>query len=113
MPHCIPLSTCSSEQIATCLNLAFSDYAITVSLSSEQLETFLHERGAAIELSYAAIDGEQLVGLLVHAVGYYRGAHGAFTIVAGVIPTHRSQGIFSQLYEHARPLLRAQGVASY
>ncbi len=74
MPHCIPLSTCSSEQSPP----ASISPSPTTPLPS-------HSAPSSWRPSYAAIDGEQLVGLLVHAVDDYRGAHAAFTFLAGVI----------------------------
>ena len=61
------LASQSYTEITDCLNLAFSDYALPVQLSAEQVEAFFASSGADLRLSYGAFYDNRLIGFMVNA----------------------------------------------
>ena len=67
----------SYAEIADCLNLAFSDYALPLQMSAEQVEAFFTSSGADLRLSYGAFYGNRLIGFMVNACSIYNGERGS------------------------------------
>lgn len=78
-------------ELAECLNLAFSDYYLPVRLNESALAGICKASRVDEKLSFAAFQGEQMVGALLHSRGIYRGKTVLFDVAAGVIPEHRGK----------------------
>ena len=103
----------SYAEIADCLNLAFSDYALPVQLSAEQVEAFFASSGADLGLSYGAFCDGHLVGFMVNACSVYNGERAVFDVATGVVPEHRGKKVFTNLFSFAEGELQKQGVEKY
>ena len=103
----------SYAEIADCLNLAFSDYALPVQLSAEQVEAFFTSSGADLRLSYGAFYDNRLIGFMVNACSVYNGERAVFDVATGVVPEHREKKVFTNLFSFAEEELRKQGVKKY
>lgn len=103
----------SYAEIADCLNLAFSDYALPVQLSAEQVEAFFTSSGTDLRLSYGAFYGNHLIGFMVNACSVYNGERVVFDVATGVVPEHRGKKVFTNLFSFAEGELRKQGVEKY
>lgn len=100
----------SFAALAECLNLAFSDYSIPVRLNAAALAGICKASGVDEKLSFAAFHGEQMVGVLLHSRGVYRGKNVVFDVAAGVVPEHRGNKVFTNLFSLAEQEARRQGV---
>ena len=100
----------SYTEIADCLNLAFSDYALPVQLNAEQVEAFFASSGADLRLSYGAFYDNRLIGFMVNACSVYNGEQAVFDVATGVVPEHRGKKVFTNLFSFAERELRKQGV---
>ena len=107
------LESQSYAEIADCLNLAFSDYALPVQLSAEQVEAFFASSGADLRLSYGAFYDNRLIGFMVNACSVYNGERAVFDVATGVVPEHRGKKVFTNLFSFAEGELRKQGVEKY
>lgn len=107
------LASQSYAEIADCLNLAFSDYALPVQLSAEQVEAFFASSGANLRLSYGAFYDNRLIGFMVNACSVYNGERAVFDVATGVVPEHRGKKVFTNLFSFAEGVLRKQGVEKY
>lgn len=86
-------------ELAECLNLAFSDYYLPVRLNESALAGICKASRVDEKLSFAAFQGEQMVGALLHSRGIYRGKTVLFDVAAGVIPEHRGKkGLYKPLF---------------
>lgn len=103
----------SYTEIADCLNLAFSDYALPVQLSAEQVAAFFASSGADLRLSYGAFYDNRLIGFMVNACSVYNGERAVFDVATGVVPEHRGKKVFTNLFSFAEGALRKQGVEKY
>lgn len=107
------LASQSYTEIADCLNLAFSDYALTIQMSAEQVEAFFTSSGADLRLSYGAFYDNHLVGFMVNACSAYNGERAVFDVATGVVPEHRGKKVFTNLFSFAEGELQKQGVKKY
>ena len=107
------LASQSYTEITDCLNLAFSDYALPVQLSAEQVEAFFASSGADLRLSYGAFYDNRLIGFMVNACSVYNGERAVFDVATGVVPEHRGKKVFTNLFSFAEGELRKQGVEKY
>ena len=103
----------SYAEIAQCLNLAFSDYALPIQMTPEQVKAFFTSSGADLGLSYGAFWDGQLVGFMVNACSVYNGERAVFDVATGVVPEHRGKKVFTNLFSFAEGELRKQGVEKY
>ena len=111
------LENSSLLEISQCLNIAFSDYAIPIQLSEQDLAELFTASGIDRSLSFGAFFEGQLVGCMLNSQGIYQGHRAAFDVATGMIPEHRGKGAFAGLlalaketmkqpYEHADSMLR-------
>ena len=107
------LASQSYTEIADCLNLAFSDYALPIQMSAEQVEAFFASSGADLRLSYGAFYDNRLIGFMVNACSVYNGERAVFDVATGVVPEHREKKVFTNLFSFAEGELRKQGVEKY
>ena len=107
------LASQSYTEIADCLNLAFSDYALPIQMSAEQVEAFFTSSGTDLRLSYGAFYDNRLIGFMVNACSVYNGEQAVFDVATGVVPEHRGKKVFTNLFSFADGELRKQGVEKY
>lgn len=105
-----PIEGLPLAELAECLNLAFSDYYLPVRLNESALAGICKASRVDEKLSFAAFQGEQMVGALLHSRGIYRGKTVLFDVAAGVIPEHRGKKVFTTLFSFAEQEARRQGV---
>ena len=105
-----PIEGLPLAELAECLNLAFSDYYLPVRLNESALAGICKASRVDEKLSFAAFQGEQMVGALLHSRGIYRGKTVLFDVAAGVIPEHRGKKVFTNLFSFAEQEARRQGV---
>lgn len=95
-----------TASIVTCLNKAFSDYAIPMSMP----ETYWKERWemAKIDysLSYGLFEGSDLVGFILHGIDHWNGQHCFYNMATGIVPLHRGKSNLGKMYQEALPQLR-------
>lgn len=84
--------------ICQCLNCAFSDYALPIHLNEADLSSLFAASGIDKQLSFGAFSQGILVGVMLNSCGLYQGHQAAFDVAAGVIPSHRGNQIFSNLF---------------
>jgi GNAT superfamily N-acetyltransferase len=92
------------------MNLAFSDYFVPVQLDREAFRNKLYSEGMEPELSIVACEGEQVVGLILHAVDRIDGTLIAWNGGKGVIPQQRRRGIARQMHLFGLERLVESGV---
>lgn len=97
-------------ELAECLNLAFSDYYLPIRLNEDALAGICKASGVDEKLSFAAFQGDQMVGVLLHSRGVYRGKNVMFDVAAGIVPEHRGKKVFTNLFSLAEQEARRQGV---
>ena len=105
-----PIEGLPLAELAECLNLAFSDYYLPVRLNESALAGICKASRVDEKLSFAAFQGEQMVGALLHSRGIYREKTVLFDVAAGVIPEHRGKKVFTNLFSFAEQEARRQGV---
>lgn len=101
------------HELARCLNLAFSDYAVPVHLEETELPGFFAASGIEENRSFGAFLDGRLVGFLFHACHPYQGQSAAFAVGAGVVPDHRGKGIFTSLFALAERRLSQIPMEAY
>ena len=107
------LEEVSLEEIAACLNLAFSDYDIPLCLTEAELAHLFRTSGVDESRSFGAFCGDQMVGFMLHSCGLYHGQEAAFNVGTGVVPEHRGNGISTDLFSLAEQVLRQTQIKSY
>lgn len=101
------------HEMARCLNLAFSDYAVPVHLEETELPGFFAASGIEKNRSFGAFLDGRLVGFLFHACHPYQDQSAAFAVGAGVMPDHRGKGVFTGLFALAERRLREMSTEAY
>lgn len=104
------LENTSLAILTECLNASFADYIITFQVTEEQLKTRWRAARVRYDLSFGAFEAGQLVGFFITGVDQWEGKVTAFNMATGVIPAFRGQRLVKQLYEHAFPQFRADGI---
>lgn len=107
------LENISYKEITECFNLAFSDYQIPVQLTEEQLITRLVMSGVDKHLSFGAFYNEQMVGFIFNSCNVYNGDRVVFDVGTGVVPQHRGNKVFTNLYKFAEQQLIANNIEKY
>jgi ribosomal protein S18 acetylase RimI-like enzyme len=92
---------------------AFSDYVIPMEPSFEQLSDLLMRRGAELNLSIGAFDGDELIGFNLNALDTYRGSLSVYDVATGVIPRWRRRGVTVGMFGFSLPTLRKTGAKNY
>lgn len=114
MPYfCKSLKDVSFADMKDCFHLAFSDYAIPLQLTEEQLRAHLLASGAEKALSYGAFSENKMVGFILNSCGIYNGEQAVFDVGTGVIPAYRGKRVFTELFLFAQQELCKQGVKKY
>lgn len=104
-----PLIGISFDTLADAFNDAFSDYAVPMKMTGEQLAQMQLRRGYDAGASLGAFDGDRIVGFVLTGIDGDR----AYNSGTGVSVSRRREGIARQLMERAIELLRDRGITSY
>lgn len=99
--------------IATCLNLAFSDYQVPLNLTDEQWEKVFKNNAADLKNSFGAFYEGMLVGAIINSCNMYNGYKAVFDVATGVIPAHRKKGVFTNLFAYALDILKQEDIERY
>ena len=93
---------------------AFSDYFVPLNLlTKEQLGEMMTRRGADLNLSAGAFDGNRLVGFNLNALDDFCGRRTVYDVATGVISSYRRKGIAKSIFEFSLPSLRATNAEQY
>jgi len=104
-----PLVDISFDALALAFNDAFSDYAVPLSMSAEQLANMQTRRGYDAGASLGAFEGDRIVGFVLTGIDGDR----AYNSGTGVAVSHRRRGIARELMLRVIELLEARGATSY
>lgn len=107
------LNNVSYNQIAQCFNLAFSDYYLPIQLTEEKLQSYLEISGVDKELSYGAFLNNEIVGFILNSCSIYNNCRAVFDIGTGVIPDHRGNKVFTNLFRFAEQELKKHQIEKY
>ncbi|MDU5333398.1 GNAT family N-acetyltransferase [Enterococcus sp.] len=107
------LSEVPFSDITACMRKAFSDYYVKMELGDEALNHRFTGENVRYDLSCGVFVEEELVALLLNAVGEYNGEKVAFDAATGVVPKHRRKGLYTKMMDFCMVLLRQQDFAYY
>lgn len=107
------LENISLNTIATCLNLAFSDYQVPLNLTDEQWEKVFKNNAVDLKNSFGAFYEGIMVGAIINSCNMYNGYKAVFDVATGVIPAHRKKGVFSNLFAYALDILKQEDIERY
>lgn len=107
------LKDISYTEIANCLNLAFSDYALPIQFTEDQLQSHFTASGVDKELSYGAFSDGKMVGFIINSCCIYNNEKAVFDVGTGVIPEHRGNKVFTGLFAYTEQELRKHKIKKY
>lgn len=107
------LNDISYDEIAKCLNLAFSDYYLPLQLSEKELETHFQMTGVDTKLSYGAFLNNEMVGFIFNSCNTYNKQKVVFDVGTGVIPEHRGNKVFTNLFKFTEQELQKHQIEKY
>ncbi|WP_251867271.1 GNAT family N-acetyltransferase [Enterococcus malodoratus] len=107
------LSGVEFSKVAACMRDAFSDYYVKMELGDEALYHRFHSENVRYDLSCGAFVEDELVAVLLNAVGDYNGEKVAFNAATGVVPAHRRKGLYSKMMDFCMDLLKQHNFAYY
>ena len=107
------LNNISTEQLADCFNLAFSDYEQPIRFTPESLKYYLTTSGVNLALSFGAFCNSELVGFILNSNGIYNEQNVVFDAGTGVVPEHRGKKVFSELFEYTCSQLNQLNIDKY
>lgn len=107
------LENISLNTIATCLNLAFSDYQVPLNLTDEQWEKVFKNNAVDLKNSFGAFYEGMMVGAIINSCNMYNGYKAVFDVATGVIPAHRKKGVFTNLFAYALDILKQEDIERY
>ena len=107
------LNDVSYNQIAKCFNLAFSDYYLPIQFTEKELQSRLEISGVDKELSYGAFLNNEMVGFIFNSCNIYNNYKAVFDIGTGVIPEHRGNKVFTNLFRFAEQELKKHQIEKY
>jgi ribosomal protein S18 acetylase RimI-like enzyme len=97
-----------------CFLTAFSDYAVDMRISEEQLRQRFIRDGVQLKISAGAFDdNEKMVGFTINAAGSWARCPTIYDSGTGVIPEYRGSGVATALFNFMLPELRAIGAKQY
>ncbi len=107
------LTDISDSIIVECFNLSFFDYLIPVQLTDEQFKSWFTMSGVDKNLSFGAFYNAQMVGFIFNSCNIYNGDKVVFDVGTGVVPQHRGNKVFTNLYKFAEQQLKANNIEKY
>lgn len=107
------LNDISYNEISECLNQAFSDYYFKIKLNEKELETYFKINDVNKKLSYGAFFNGKMIGFIINSCNMYDGQNIVFNIATAIVPKHRGNKIFSNLFKFAEQELKEYRVEKY
>jgi ribosomal protein S18 acetylase RimI-like enzyme len=104
------LENISTEKIAEVFNLSFSDYAVPVFLTKEQLEDKCRSESVKPEFSAGAFEDNALIAFILHGFDKIDNRKIAYNAGTGVIPSKRGNKLTIKLYEYVLPFLQKNSI---
>lgn len=101
------------EKITASWNKAFSDYAVKLVVTKDQLESRFRQNGVRLDASPGAFDGDDLVGIWMNGVRTVEGVITAYDSGTAIWPEYRSLGISKDLAKKSNEILKGMGVLTY
>ena len=101
------------EQLASCFNLAFSDYEQPIHFTPESFKYYITASAVDLSLSFGAFYNDEAVALILNSYGIYEDKAVVYDAGTGVIPEHRGKKVFSQLFEYTVQQLREHSIDKY
>jgi ribosomal protein S18 acetylase RimI-like enzyme len=92
---------------------AFSDYAVKMQPSEDQLLELFTRRGVDLSLSAGAFVDETCVGFTFNALDEYQNVMTAYDAGSGVVPAFRRKGISDEIFHYLLPQLKDAGAQNY
>ena len=92
---------------------AFSDYAVKMQPSEEQLFEMMTRRGVRYDLSVGAFSDHQLVGFNLNGLDLWKGRLTVYDSGTGVIPEFRGREIASRIFAFSIPKLKQVSAQQY
>ena len=92
---------------------AFSDYAVPIFSSVQELQYMLERRGYNDKLSFGAFDKDNLIGFILNGVRKWNGKLTAYDTGTGLNKEYRRQGIATQLFDKSLPILKSNKIEHY
>jgi ribosomal protein S18 acetylase RimI-like enzyme len=107
----ITLDKVSFDTLYATFGEAFKDYEIH--LNRQELTVMLKRRGFSPELSFGALEDENLVSFTLNGIGIFNGEKTAYDTGTGTIEQYRGKGIASEIFTASIPYLKDAGVKQY
>lgn len=107
------LENMDAAVIAETFQHAFADYAVPMTMTTEQLTTLMQTRSYAAAVSVGAFDGATLAGFVLNGLRTINGTLTAYDMGTGLLPAYRGKGISSAMVAHTLTLLKEHFVKAY
>jgi GNAT superfamily N-acetyltransferase len=104
------LENIAFEKIIESFLLAFKNYYVEMPTDTGYYQERWKYANVDLKRSYGMFDDERLVGFIINAIGSRDSVLTAFNAGTGVIPEYRGKGIVRQIYKHALPELKSDGI---
>lgn len=98
------------EEVMDCFLKAFDGYFVKLPDDLEYWRSRFVIARVDWNLSFGMFDQDQLVGYIINGLDNHNGKFTAYNTGTGVLPAYRGKAIVDQLYTHAIPLLKKNGV---
>lgn len=98
------------ELIVECMLEAFKDYFVKMPSDVEFWRKRYQAARVDYELCFGAFDKGKLAAIIINGIDVHQGKKTAFNTGTGVIETYRGQKLVDQLYAHAFPFFRENGI---
>lgn len=108
-----PLTGADFPEVHRAFLEAFSDYAVPLTLSADDLREMIARRGWVPGASVGVFEGDRMVAFTLNGVGSWKGVPTGYDTGTGVVPSHRSRGLSRRMLEASYDLLRGQGARQY
>ena len=92
-------------------NQAFADYEIQ--LNNVQLQTMLKRRGFNPDLSFAAVENNEIVSFTLNGIGNFNGIPTAYDTGTGTLKAYRGKGLATKVFEYSIPFLQQANIKQY
>lgn len=101
------------EKIHEAFSAAFADYVEPFTMTQDELGRMLERRGFRADLSFAAIEDNEIVGFTLNGIGNWEGVPTAYDTGTGVRREFRKKGIASRIFDASLPVLEEHGIRRY
>ncbi len=101
------------SRIGAAHRLAFSDYAVPMQKSDEQLLAMMKRRGYDAQCSFGAFLDHELLSFTLNGIGIWNGRKAAYDISTATVGTYRMRGLASGIFSECMSRLKNHGVEQY